>query len=220
MVQSRDGINRQFQDTSLVAVSVEQVRESIQSVTHYAEQTQASVSCNFDTVRQGQSIADQTNLLALNAAIEAARAGEKGRGFAVVAEEVRALAQRTQNAVENIRDVTHTLMTNIRAAEQSMQDGTAHAESSKQATQETAEVLQQIWQLLNDICHKNSDITKSLQQQNEGTEQIQGHMIRIRELSEMNLQGVNVTEESSQALLKVTQNLKELSLQFWRQQNN
>ena len=60
------------------------------------------------------SIAGQTNLLALNAAIEAARAGEQGRGFAVVAEEVRKLAEQSEQAARQIKELIGTNDNNIR----------------------------------------------------------------------------------------------------------
>ena len=86
-------------------------------------------------------IAGQTNLLALNAAIEAARAGEQGKGFAVVAEEVRKLAEQSQEAAKQIAELITYIQLETNAAVTAMQEGTREVKIGTEVVNETGDAF-------------------------------------------------------------------------------
>lgn len=126
-------------------------RESIAIVREAMQQNNAQAQKIEATSQKINDIADQTNLLSLNAAIEAARAGEAGRGFAVVAEEIRGLAEETNNLTNEIGTIIQELLEKTADATQNMESMEKIFEEQERSVGDTRENFIQIEQCLESV---------------------------------------------------------------------
>jgi methyl-accepting chemotaxis protein len=159
--QALDGLQNVELTLSEIAALSGLISNGVDTIHSLAEQNE-KISSVLAIVR---AIAEQTNLLALNAAIEAARAGEQGRGFAVVADEVRLLAQRTQDATSEIQRMIGELRSSSNKAVAMI--GETHTLSQRSVSQATlaGECLRAIVTYLQDIASKGRSVAEATYQQ-------------------------------------------------------
>jgi len=201
-----DGAIRQ-----MVSIS-SKVTHSAQVVEKLGERSK-EIGQIIDTI---SGIAGQTNLLALNAAIEAARAGEQGRGFAVVADEVRKLAEQSQDAAKQIGDLIQQIQSDTSQAVVAMNDGVQEVRMGTEVVNNAGSAFSEIATHVKSVAAEVQDISGAIQEMASGSQQVVVSVNGINDISKnvaSHTQTVSAaSEEQSASIEEIASSSKNLSL--------
>ncbi|MBC3953707.1 methyl-accepting chemotaxis protein [Pseudomonas sp. DOAB1067] len=208
--QARHGgavVKQATMQISDLSVAIEELGAAMNVLTQDSEQ----IGKVIDVIK---AVAEQTNLLALNAAIEAARAGEQGRGFAVVADEVRSLAQRTQDSTKEIETLILALQEGTQAASTLMV-------SSRERTLDTVELAHKAEQAITQINHSigtiqemSLQISAAAEQQSAVADEINRSILSVRDVADQSATASEASATATIELASLGHDLKKMTSHF------
>ena len=212
--QAAGRVKQGSQVVSGANTAIQSLSEGMDEMTSAVNQLDKDSESIGHVVSVIRDIAEQTNLLALNAAIEAARAGEHGRGFAVVADEVRGLAQRTQEStleieriIEKIREATNRTVKVVSSGQETSQTS---CNAIKTAQKELAPVVV----LMEDISRMSEQMFSAAEAQASLALQVNDHISQIHSVSELTAQEALNTEKAGHQMQALADRLDRLVHQF------
>jgi len=173
--QGKEIISSTINQMQSLSTNIDGVSQVIDSLAAESD----NIGSVLDVIR---GIAEQTNLLALNAAIEAARAGEQGRGFAVVADEVRTLANRTEQSTNEIQQMIQKLQAGAQEAVAAVKISQDISSQTVEQTGKADDSLSEIDKLMELISEMNTQIARATEQQTQAADEVN---LRINDLAGM-----------------------------------
>ncbi|GGC85805.1 methyl-accepting chemotaxis protein [Halopseudomonas salina] len=212
LVSKETMAGRQLVESSVDGIEklANEIENSVKAINQLADDS-SSISRVLEVIK---GVAEQTNLLALNAAIEAARAGEQGRGFAVVADEVRTLARRTQQSTEEIEQMIARLQNGVNGAVKAMGASHGMTGATVDSSLKVQDALANILKAVNQIVDQSEQIAAAAEEQTAVSHDIDQNIVEINQVSDRTAEGARQTEESSNRMSRLVQELQQIISAF------
>ncbi|MBU2909192.1 methyl-accepting chemotaxis protein [Vibrio splendidus] len=208
--QSQAGLNTVQHSYQSIETLASEINGLAEKITHLHESSN-NINSVIDVIK---SVADQTNLLALNAAIEAARAGEQGRGFAVVADEVRTLAQRTQESTLEIEGFISSLQSDVQTAFNVIDNSKKMSSRAVEDSRGVEQTLQDISGAVSEIFSMTEQIATATEEQAVVTQDIAQNVVAVEQKSTESTTGATQIAATAKEQAELATSLKGLSNTF------